>query len=64
MIALVIAVKVQDDDYYRNDYYAKIGGISLKELNNLEKEMLQLLNFELFISFELYNTYIVRIKQY
>lgn len=64
MIAIVLAIKFQDDDYYRNDYYAKIGGITVKELNGLEKEMLQFLDFQLYISQEIYNTYLAKLKLY
>jgi len=40
LVANVIAVKYNEDIYYANSYYAKIGGISLSELNLLEKEFL------------------------
>ncbi|CAD8191195.1 unnamed protein product [Paramecium octaurelia] len=64
IIAIVLAIKFQDDDYYRNDYYSKIAGISLKELNQLESELLELLNYDLFISKELYNIYLEKLRQY
>lgn len=33
---MMISAKYCDDDTYRNTYYAKIGGIQVEELNNLE----------------------------
>jgi len=27
MTSLVIAIKYQDDEYYKNEFYAKVGGI-------------------------------------
>jgi len=29
----MVAIKFHDDDYYKNEYYAKVGGISLGEIN-------------------------------
>ena len=51
------SIKVNEDDYYSNEYYAKVGGISLDELNKLEEAILSLLEFNLFIDDELYDNY-------
>jgi hypothetical protein len=32
----MIAAKYADDFFYKNEYYAKIGGISKLEINSLE----------------------------
>jgi hypothetical protein len=40
-VAMMIAAKFLDDVYYSNTYYARVGGVSLKEANKLEAEMLQ-----------------------
>ena len=53
----VISIKFNEDDYYSNEYYAKVGGISLDELNKLEEAILSLLEFKLFIDDELYDNY-------
>ena len=29
----MLAIKYQDDEYYKNEYYAKIGGITVKEIS-------------------------------
>ena len=36
MTAVVIGVKYHDDEYYKNEFYAKVGGIPKLELNKLE----------------------------
>ena len=37
MCAIMVAAKFVDDFYYKNDYYAKIGGINKSEINILEQ---------------------------
>ena len=44
---MVLAIKYNEDDYYSNKYYAKVGGIALNELNELEYNLLILLEFNL-----------------
>jgi len=55
--AVLVAAKFLDDIYYSNAYYAKVGGIPTAELNALELELLQRLDFRLHISPE-------RLEQY
>lgn len=53
-----MAIKFSEDKYYKNDYYAKVGGIKTNEMNNLEKEFLFLINFDLYVdsmTFEKYH---------
>ncbi|MDI1352799.1 MAG: cyclin family protein [bacterium] len=47
---LLLTQKYIDDDYFNNEYWGKIGGISNRELNDLEVEALSCLNMELFVS--------------
>ena len=56
-VALVTAVKFHEDEIYGCNYYAEIGGITLKELLNLEYEFLSSLNFSLFIKDEEFLNY-------
>lgn len=58
LTAILLAVKYNEDCYFDNKYYAKIGGISLKELNYLERIMLGLMNYELYVSGEEYEMYL------
>lgn len=55
--AMTLAAKFQDDEFYTNSFYAKVGGIQLEEMNSLELKMLQLLDYKLFVTpaeFEVY----------
>lgn len=57
LTSFVIAVKFNEDDYYSNTYYAKVGGIPLQELNKLEYEMLYALEFNTFVDEMTYSKY-------
>eukprot|EP01107_Rhizomastix_libera_P000361 TRINITY_DN1063_c0_g1_i1.p1 TRINITY_DN1063_c0_g1~~TRINITY_DN1063_c0_g1_i1.p1 ORF type:complete len:363 (-),score=105.04 TRINITY_DN1063_c0_g1_i1:98-1186(-) len=48
----VVVHKFFSDYYYRNSFYAQIGGIKAKEMNYLEAEMLGMLDFRLYIDEE------------
>lgn len=58
LISIVLAIKYLDDIYADNFVYAKIGGIALDEFNYLEKELLALLNFDLYVNPQLYSCYL------
>ena len=45
----MVAAKFADDFFYKNEYYAKIGGITKAEMNHLEMAVLGHLNYNLFI---------------
>ena len=53
----MLAIKFYDDTYYNNEYYSKIGGISCRELNRLEAELLDLLAYDLHVQPEVYERY-------
>ena len=55
--AMVIAIKYNEDDYYTSDFYAKLGGISISEMNILEYEFASMIHFNLFITQELFFKY-------
>lgn len=48
--SITLAAKFFDDAFYNNVYYAKIGGVPVRELNSLELEFLFLINFTLHVS--------------
>ena len=50
--SIVIAAKFFDDHYFANSHYAKVGGITNKELNNLEFEFLNSINYTLYVTSE------------
>ena len=57
MTSVLIAIKYNEDDYYSNKYYAKVGGIPLTEINTLEIEFMKLVKYSLFVNESLFNTY-------
>jgi hypothetical protein len=54
MTSMLCAIKYQDDEYYKNEFYAKVGGIPLVELNILELEFLNLLEYRMYVDPKLY----------
>ncbi|KAM3134033.1 hypothetical protein pb186bvf_013875 [Paramecium bursaria] len=57
IVAIMIAIKFYDDEYYKNEYYAKIGGITIKEMSELEKEFLDLIQYQLYVDQEFFRLY-------
>ena len=55
LMSLVIATKFNEDINFKNNYYAKIGGITLEKLNRLEMIFLNTIDFSLFVTKEEYN---------
>ena len=54
LTSIMVTVKFFDDAYYNNAFYGRVGGISLKEINHLEVDLLELIHFELFIDTKVY----------
>ena len=61
---LLLAIKYNEDVYFTNEHYAKVGGVSLEEINHLEYFSFLLLDFNLFISYDLYQKYLKYITNY
>jgi len=57
VISVMVAAKFQDDIYYGNDYYARVAGVSLKEINTLEDHFLRLLSWRANVSVHEYTAY-------
>ena len=55
--SLLISIKYLDDNFFNNDYFAKIGGLKKNELNSLEDEFLNLISYSLFTTSKEYNIY-------
>lgn len=55
--SVMLATKVFDDEFYKNAYYAKLGGVSTQEMNSLELEFLSLMNFDFFVTVETFEKY-------
>lgn len=48
-MSLSVAVKFFDEIYFTNEFYSRVGGISLKEFNSLEIEFLTMIEYNLFV---------------
>lgn len=62
--AIILAVKYNEDDYYSNNYYSKVGGVSITELNALELEFVKLIKYSLFIKREVFDKYKIYLTHY
>ena len=55
--AILIAVKYNEDNFYDNKYYAEIAGVKIKELKIIEFTFVELINFKMYVSNELFDKY-------
>lgn len=55
--AVLLAAKFFDDAYYNNAYYAKVGGVLVEEMNNLECQFLFKIDFSLRVLPEVFEKY-------
>ena len=55
--SILIAMKYNEDIICDNLYYSKIAGVTNKELLELEYEFMKLIDFDLFVSNKIYQTY-------
>lgn len=62
--SIMLAAKFMDDLFYNNAFYAKLGGVSVLELNALEIEFLQKIQFTLFVSPESYSKYLSELRRF
>lgn len=53
----MIAIKFNEDDFYENSFYAKVGGVDLLELNSLEQYFLESLEYKLYLHADIYHNY-------
>ena len=50
--SFVVSAKFYDENYFTNTLYAKIGGINIEEMNELEIEFLTLLDYKLYVDYD------------
>ena len=55
--SVLLAAKFFDDAYYNNAYYAKVGGVLVEEMNNLEAQFLFKIDFSLRVLPEVFEKY-------
>ena len=62
--AILIAIKYNEDNFYDNKYYAEIAGVKLKELKLIEYQFVDLIDFNLYVSDELFNKYNINLTSF
>ena len=63
---MMVAIKYNEDNFYSSEIYAKLGGLSVHELNYLEFQFLILIKFSLFVEkdlFDKYNDYLLSFQE-
>lgn len=55
--SILIATKYNEDIIYDNLFYSKIAGITIKELLILENSFLEIIDFDLYVSNDIYKKY-------
>ncbi|KAK2972483.1 hypothetical protein RJ640_017655 [Escallonia rubra] len=61
--SVMLAAKYIDDECYNNVYYAKIGGISIAEMNRLEMKFLVGMDFRLHVPVEMFDNYCTQLEE-
>jgi hypothetical protein len=57
LVALVLAVKYHEDNHYSQAYYAQVGGVSLSELNAIERKFVEILEWDLDVNYDRFAKY-------
>eukprot|EP01018_Ginkgo_biloba_P014119 Gb_03254 [translate_table: standard] len=61
--SVMLASKFLDDLNYNNAYYAKVGGITTKDINSLEIEFLFMLDFRLQVTVSVFESYCAHLER-
>ena len=64
LAANLVSAKYLDDLYFKNTFYANVGGVSLKVLNDLETELMKLLDFNAHVDLETMEAYASRLEHF
>ncbi|XP_076886467.1 cyclin-U2-2-like [Bidens hawaiensis] len=60
---IMVASKYVEDMNYRNSYFANVGGITTKEMNNLELDFLMLMNFKMHVNLSVFESYCCHLER-
>ena len=55
--AILVSIKYNEDIIFDNDYYSKVAGLNLSEINKLELEFISILDFNLYIDSQEFESY-------
>jgi len=62
--SILVAIKFNEDDYFSNQHYAKVGGITIDELNTLEENFIDALEWETWVYVDIYEKYNIYLQNY
>ncbi|XP_047339017.1 cyclin-U2-2-like [Impatiens glandulifera] len=60
---IMVASKFVEDMNYRNSYFAKVGGFTTKEINDLEFDFLFLMDFKLHVNVSVFESYCCHLER-
>ncbi|KAL2477886.1 Cyclin-U2-2 [Forsythia ovata] len=60
---IMLASKYVEDMNYRNSYFARVGGLTTKEMNKLEVEFLFLMKFKLHVNVSVFESYCCHLER-
>ena len=52
LISIIMSIKINEDQIFNNNYYAEVGGVSIKEFNLIESDFVNYINYYLFVTEE------------
>ncbi|MCO5605835.1 hypothetical protein L7F22_060019 [Adiantum nelumboides] len=61
--SVMLAAKTLDDIHYNNAFYARVGGVSIAELNRMELDLLFRLDFRLCVTTHTFESYCIHLEQ-
>ena len=64
LVTILIVHKYYTDPFYLNSDICKVGGVTLKDLNTLEQEFLDIIDFNLTVDEDEYNEYTKKLKDF
>jgi len=64
LVAVLITHKYYTDPFYLNSYLSYIGGVQLQEINFLEEEFLDIIDFNLTVERSEYDCYVQGLKTF
>lgn len=64
LACVVLSIKFNEDTKFKNIYYARIGGISLDEMNEIELNIYYRLDYDLFVRQDEYMYYLNKLLNY
>ncbi|KAL8207994.1 hypothetical protein R6Q57_007406 [Mikania cordata] len=61
--SIMVASKYVEDMNYRNSYFARVGGITTKEMNRLELDFLFMMNFKMHVNVSIFESYCCHLER-